>query len=87
MISNNYINDLSVNLPLNEKIVPHEKDSLWHRFKASIEHFKGLILALISAIFVSMSTTLNKKAEFFSANEQAVGNLIISILILLWILI
>ena len=37
------------------------------------EQFQGLIYALVSAIFVSMSTTLNKKAELFSGSEQAAG--------------
>ena len=62
----------------NETLISPQKESCANEksvscVKKNIEHFQGLIYALLSAILVSMSTTLNKKAELFSANEQAVG--------------
>ncbi len=62
----------------NETLISPQQESCANKksmscVKKNIEHFQGLIYALLSAILVSMSTTLNKKAEIFSANEQAVG--------------
>jgi len=83
MINNDIIKDLQEKEPLNDKnnkivILPLKESckiqkSLWPRVKNYVEHFQGYIFALLSAILVSMSTTLNKKAELFSANEQAAG--------------
>jgi hypothetical protein len=83
MIINDRVKDLQEKEPLNEtsnRVVREvekesckNENSLVSRVKAYVEHFQGLILALLSAILVSMSTTLNKKAELFTANEQAAG--------------
>ena len=86
MKNNDGVNDLHhlnekepLKEPNNETLISSQKEScenkksLLSRLKKNIEHFQGLIYALLSAILVSMSTTLNKKAELFSANEQALG--------------
>lgn len=51
--------------------------------KGKFKKFYGLFIALLSAVFLSLSSTLIKKVEIFSGSDQAIVRYVFQLLILI----